>query len=780
MTDSTLEFKSEHPGQATVDTPVKDKLSITDNSQDVTNKPSRPARSTSTRSTKAIPRKEFKAIKKKLRKRELRRRNAVKNFELRTIQTTQMNPRPGGEATTVTMGLDPPDSLLQQCTAMTLAETEQQTLPTLFSSPPSSSLSSVATVFSIPELADSIAQYLNTSQRLKLCLVSKTFFQIFQPQLSISLVASAFHDPPFGAPGSNPILPEAFQIMAPRVDALTLDLHFDTGEAQQKAMLETIFQHSALALRRLRVTYWGEDLGVLEEIVTRLPNLEELSVLFKSSINATAFPKMLIEAGKSRTADGGLRSLAIELGIPRVMAMKMSVLSELVKVWPTLRSLELACISLQDSSQLSPTPPSIPPPPPPPPLQEAAAVLLHNIPSVPPSHGVSPSAPSAPLPNNSDDLLEHLSFARIGSLKLTGCPLTAESIRALDQLFPNLHELELSSCPGNWYREFAGVRTSQINPTPLPPPSADKDQPDVPFANLQSLKVWVKYQSARDKMLGIFKGRPHLACIETDILPDAREGLLELAAYCSGVNESELVGAVVPGSSVSTTTSPGTTTEAADLTKVRNRIKRLAIQTYCSPPQDIEVIERFYNAPAFRGLEYVYVQNRSLSMALFPFAKTLRELNLGGEQGLLRPCEVTTLNYILHRLPVLEVLKVDRYVDGDGLLTLFEGLGRDSGLNEKLSSLRKLRLFYQATNNNGGAGSNSPRALDLKELRRNVLNRFLLLEKLTVRGWMGADLPETKEIVRWQEGMVKDGQQSVTKCRAVFKRSTQDVVAVVV
>ena len=60
-------------------------------------------------------------------------------------------------------------------------------------------------------------------------------------------------------------------------------------------------------------------------------------------------------------------------------------------------------------------------------------------------------------------------------------------------------------------------------------------------------------------MLGIFKGRAHLTSIETDILPDAREGLSELAAYCSGVDESELVEGVSPGSNVGTATNMETT-----------------------------------------------------------------------------------------------------------------------------------------------------------------------------------------------------------------------------
>lgn len=55
-------------------------------------KPPRPAHCTKTKNkaqTKAIPRKEFKAIKKKLRKRELRRQNAVEICRIRAIEAAQ-------------------------------------------------------------------------------------------------------------------------------------------------------------------------------------------------------------------------------------------------------------------------------------------------------------------------------------------------------------------------------------------------------------------------------------------------------------------------------------------------------------------------------------------------------------------------------------------------------------------------------------------------------------------------------------------------------------------
>lgn len=625
--------------------------------------------------------------------------------------------------------------------------------------------------------------------------------------------------------------------MAPRVEALTLDLDCSRNNVPQNAMLETIYEYSAVPLRRLRITYWGEELGVLEELLTRLPNLTDFSVTFKSSSSATAVTMMLIRAGTTRQVvaaagdgntqissqqqggdGGGLKSLAVDLGLPQVRAITMANLSGLVEVWPALTSLELAGFSLKvnDPDQLQPTTTGVLPPPPPPPEQTAAAVA-----PTPPAT-VSLPQPTVP-PSDFTDALEEPSFSRMRSLTLTGCPLEALSLRALDRLFPNLQELELNSCPGEWYRTLAGVRTSQIGQN-----SDLAHASDVPLVHLRKLNIWVKYQSARDKILGIVKHRPFLTCVGTDMLPDTRDGLLEMAAFCSGVEVSELVAApdppsfhpsvVVAPSGVSASGGTNSSIGTTDTSRVRNRIKRLAIQTYASPSHDIDVIERFYNAPAFRNLEYVYIQNRELSMKLFPFAKTLRELNLGGQESRLKEEEVVTLNSILHQLPVLEVLKLDRYVDETAVFKLFRGFGREADLSHSqgdnrqeqvhgqpvvktmphgeadgLSCLRKMRLLYEGVDNNYNKG------LSLNGLKIAVLDRLMFLEKLTIRVATSANLPREEDVFLWQkkvmtgeaatgevgeEGEGKEGTLSssssslVTKCKVVFKFRSQAISVV--
>ncbi|KAG0368471.1 hypothetical protein BGX24_002805 [Mortierella sp. AD032] len=546
------------------------------------------------------------------------------------------------------MGLDSPDSLTQHYAALTLSSAA----PT--ESPPSPS--SLRTVFSIPELLEAIERYLNTSQRIKLCHVNKLFFYLFQPRLSLSFLASAFHDPPYGPPHTVLLLPDMYRRLSPRVESMVLDLHSFRDDRDQNAMLETLYEHSAVTLRRLHVSYWGAEQDILEEVITALPNLEELTVSLKSIANATVLPEMMIRIGKARQAatqgqgkgivhesfqhEGintdaghGLRVLAFELVIPNSKTMNMSLLSELCKAWPALTSLRLTSFAPEVNPPAQPSPATaVPPPPPPPPT--LSSVPLH-LPTAAAATGTSSGTAllqqqhqgGQPTPSDrstSGELQEEPSFPRLKSLKMTKCILSPTSLRALDQLFPRLQELQLTSCPGDWYRELAGVRTSQVAPLAIASHHYDSEQPDVPFVHLQSLKVWVKEQSARNKILGLFKHRPNLTCVETDVLPDSRDGLLEAAAFCSGVAVQDLVVAdatvapdpspvaAVAGASASVNADAGANAGAGttDVSKTRNRIKRLAIQTYSSPPHEMDVIERFYNAPAFRELEYVYMQNR--------------------------------------------------------------------------------------------------------------------------------------------------------------------------
>lgn len=194
-------------------------------------------------------------------------------------------------------------------------------------------------------------------------------------------------------------------------------------------------------------------------------------------------------------------------------------------------------------------------------------------------------------------------------------------------------------------------------------------------------------------------------------------------------------------------------------------------------------------------------------MKLFPFANTLRELNIGGPESYLRRNEVTTLNSILHQLPVLEAFKLDRYVDRAALSKLFQGFRSEqeyplpqdesqmvdtkSGGKQKegnISYLRKVRLLYR---------DSGDEHFSLRGLEIAVLDRLMFLEKLTIKAWSEADLPKKEDIVSWQKNVLlgeatmvggDDGEEregslpspsSVTKCRIIFKVLSQKIISVV-
>ncbi|KAF9541607.1 hypothetical protein EC957_002911 [Mortierella hygrophila] len=96
--ESSLSLKNTATEPQTA-TPVSDHQAPRETTQqdlptnnNINKKSSQPARCTKTKNkadTKAIPRKEFRAIKKKLRKRELRRQNAVEICRIRALEAAQ-------------------------------------------------------------------------------------------------------------------------------------------------------------------------------------------------------------------------------------------------------------------------------------------------------------------------------------------------------------------------------------------------------------------------------------------------------------------------------------------------------------------------------------------------------------------------------------------------------------------------------------------------------------------------------------------------------------------
>ncbi|KAG0349780.1 hypothetical protein BG005_010690 [Podila minutissima] len=315
-----------------------------------------------------------------------------------------------------------------------------------------------------------------------------------------------------------------------------------------------------------------------------------------------------------------------------------------------------------------------------------------------------------------------LSFPRLQSLTLKNGELSLARIKVLHQLFPQLHTLELDGCSGDWL--------PALMEDPLPEAvqrQLDQQLQDhALFPELRSLKVWLVFQSGRKRLLDMVLGRKHLYTLGTDILPMFKGVINELADHCSTVG---------------------------------HRFTHLTVQTYITGGHSIEELEKFYNAECFRYLQYVFMQTWDHTINMFPFAGTLTSLHLGGKADVITSQHATTLNEILKRLPLLEVLIIERLLQG---YAIFDGLGRDvatslselepSDPSEQLEGgfqkpipppewiqerpfLHELQIYACPPARPPTTGPivslNDP--LDLDELHSSVVQRFRFLEKLKVK-----------------------------------------------
>ncbi|KAF9982486.1 hypothetical protein BGZ75_006117 [Mortierella antarctica] len=264
---------------------------------------------------------------------------------------------------------------------------------------------------------------------------------------------------------------------------------------------------------------------------------------------------------------------------------------------------------------------------------------------------------------------------------------------ALDQLFPNLNELEISGCSGTWHLAIAGNHQSTASTAATAVLAEGITTSKVLFPELRRLVLWLEQVPLGSSLWRLVEGRPHLSILETDILSGNRDELFRFARYCSD-REMEAVptsphtveSMIALNMDVQSSAEPGTALDAqsngsvlgvldsSTTSRPRNRLKRLAVQTYVYPPLTTQEFEHFYGALAFRELEYVFLQTRELSMSMFPYAKTLISLHLGGAKEDIPANEFVKLKHILRQLPRLEILKIDRFLDS---FEIFEGLGRE-------------------------------------------------------------------------------------------------------
>jgi hypothetical protein len=168
-------------------------------------------------------------------------------------------------------------------------------------------------------------------------------------------------------------------------------------------------------------------------------------------------------------------------------------------------------------------------------------------------------------------------------------------------------------------------------------------------------------------------------------------------------------------------------------------------------------------------------------MSLFPFAKTLRSLHIGGEEQSFDHHRANELNEILRQLPALEVLHIERYLDG---YEVFSGLGRQpvssthsqqkhqgspyqvNWLNEG-PFLHELEFFVHRpkANQNAIRGKDGPylpvskicdgTMINLGELEQQIVDRFMFLEKLRVRVHAQILLPREDKLERWKKKVWK-------------------------
>ncbi|KAF9110591.1 hypothetical protein BGX27_006145 [Mortierella sp. AM989] len=611
-----------------------------------------------------------------------------------------------------------------------------------------SPISPVNTVFSIPELADHIGLYLRPIQRRRIFLVSKTLYAAFPPTLHLYL--SSFRPLLESALDSGEI-----QTLAPRTRSLNLDIHNDQNSPIQNRLLDTIYEHCS-ALETLNVEYWGESGAVLKSVLAHLPRIRNLSVKFMVGTDISVIIQTLIEARKGSSNDDGaesnhLQSLEIELKVGESKKyMSLSDFKRLLRWYPGLKSLSLIDLAFSNPSAKYPT------------QDDDDDDEDYEEDNVKNDGGDLEDMSKLQLSSR-----RRRQYAKMETLKLSKCALNEGFMLDMNTFFPKLQALEIVGCSGTW-------QTVLERPLPIPhkrPSASTKSFDTIPqivytFSELRSLVLWLEYQSGRTTLMNLARGRPHLSILKTDLLPITRTGLSELGEYCSAPQ--------LPDPTVATKISKTVTTS----TPITNKFKQLSLQTYSSPPLSPEVLEKFYGSACFRELEYIFIQASTLSIQMFPFAKTLRSLALGGGETVLSQQSEDILTDILRQLPVLEVLRIERYLTS---YRVFSGLGREP--EPVASESDHADVASSASNVQDWAWANEPpflldlefyvrfpieevhlamsdgKTLSLETLQRQVLDRFRFLERLKLHvnaRHTQLALPAYTELESWRKKVQED------------------------
>ncbi|KAF9961455.1 hypothetical protein BGZ65_010682 [Modicella reniformis] len=615
-------------------------------------------------------------------------------------------------------------------------------------------------VFSIPELADQICQYLRFVERLRLRLVSKALYEVYRPNLGLSIPSFTYPDPV--AMADNWIV----RLCGLNLRVRSLNLEIGMSSPSQRSMLETIYQHCSESVHHLKIEYRCDDLAILENILVKLPHIQDLSIEFTASANVMAFPKVLIEARKVlhhlfEDKITHLQALRIRFGVKHEMSSwNWSLFKEMLTFCPQLRTLSLTGISfvefhrhiiqedLDDDDE----------------DQNGINDTLEQLDGMSLQYGEQQPKRTFSLP-----LMQTLEFSQ--------CIISEGRLKGMSRIFPNVQTLRLTGCGGFWLLAL----------TESAPDKA------VLFVQLRSLTFWTEFQTSREELVVFIRGRPHLASFETDSRTITREGLLEFAHYCSSPESSST--SIEPSStsiepsstSIESDSSQATSKVAGSTIDIRHKFKRLAVQTYWSTAYTRQELEQFYGELCFRELEYIFMQTEYLSMNMFPFAKTLRSLHIGGGEHSLVPRRVDELNKILRQLPALEVLHIERYLDS---YEIFAGMGREPSPSSSHSEQEQNQQQQQQQQQqslpcqvdwlNEGPflhqleflihlpkedrclitredGSYLPiskichgATINLRELEQQIVDRFVFLEKLRVQVHTQIKLPDRDEFDRWR------------------------------
>ncbi|KAF8979576.1 hypothetical protein BGZ46_005257 [Entomortierella lignicola] len=464
-------------------------------------------------------------------------------------------------------------------------------------------------------------------------------------------------------------------------------------------------------LHTLTITRWSRDLQIFRKVLSMAPKLESLSVSFYNSVDLNVFLATLIiygnddinddstreesstvsnwNSGKkketSKDKENGLRSLRsldIKHRVPDVNYIRWRVFKSALDKLTNLQHLSLTGIGFRGGKDIAD-----------PAITTTAITTTTNLAPLAPftvSTNNNVTATSANIPHDHDNLgdddddddddeprsLEDgnpaLSrvYPRLQSLSLTFCECPVPTMLDLDRIFPNLTSLEMNKCRNTWLHVF---EPDPHNPTShlgisSPTSSVSSLQSEihtvsttvkgsvtrrVPFPLLTRLKLVDRYEGHEDLIYEIVRNRPGLLSLETHQISLNIDTLLPMASHC--VNEKRL-------------------------------FTRFSLSPCWSNSSTRRDVERLFESPFLARVKHLYIQQELTEKIIF--SSTLTSLHIGAgfaRDSVIEHDSVPTWNAILRRLPMLETLKIDRYIKD---YLLFEGLGRSLPIENSAPKLQ--------------------------------------------------------------------------------------------